>query len=75
MGMGFFGLKFSGQGVGTYLRSIAWPGSADPVSFGGGRAICAQARPASLVGHLLAMPKGADEAPGLDLQPRDFDFS
>jgi antitoxin Phd len=35
----------------------------------------AAARPASLIGHLLAMPKAADEAPGLDLQPRDIDLS
>ncbi|MFO1279961.1 MAG: type II toxin-antitoxin system prevent-host-death family antitoxin [Burkholderiaceae bacterium] len=33
------------------------------------------ARPASLIGHLLAMPKVADEASGLDLQPREIDFS
>jgi len=33
------------------------------------------ARPASLIGHLLAMPKVADEAPGLDPQPREIDFS
>jgi antitoxin Phd len=32
-------------------------------------------RPASLIGHLLAMPKVADEAAGLDLQPREIDFS